>query len=167
VGSPKFRSWVMRPNAAGQSHEHSLGRRMRITPPLQGGESAAFPGRRCASPPPQHAKTACRGPRARGYFRSVPLGREAAFGRQTEAPSKIEIMVVGRCKRGRGRPRDSRPGGRRYRGAIFIPGCEPKDHERLISRRLSGTRDCRSMNGAQFHPSTFYCSWVGFAGGQL
>jgi hypothetical protein len=66
------------------------------------------------------------------------------------APSKIEIMVVGRCKRGRGGPRDGRPGGRRYRGAIFIPGCEPKDHERLFSGILTG---CAAFAGGN--------QWVG------
>jgi len=40
----------------------------------------------------------------------------------------------GRCECGRGRPHDSRSGGRRYRAiAIFMPGCEPKDHELLFS----------------------------------
>jgi len=37
---------------SGQSHENSLEREMRITPPLQGGRISrlVFPGRRCACP---------------------------------------------------------------------------------------------------------------------
>ena len=112
-----------------------MGRRMRFTPPLQGGgiSQLAFPGRRCACP---------------GLLSPRP-GRNAPIGRQTGAPSKIEIMVVGRCKRGRGRPRDSRSGDRRYRGAIFIPGCEPKDHAVLRDERspLAGrTTEAASLN---------------------
>jgi len=35
----------------------------------------------------------------------------------------------GRYECGRGRPHDSRSGGRRYRAiAIFMPGCEPEDY---------------------------------------